>query len=72
MLAMEVATVKNRNKKSESVVIFAEVSPELKAWLEAQAIANRRSLTSELKVVLENSLDPAHKPKTKKREGVLK
>jgi hypothetical protein len=51
-----------RKRNGEWAVIFAEVPPALKAWLDAQAVANHRSSTAELIVILEGNLDPCHRP----------
>ena len=37
--------------------LYVEVRPALKKWLEAQADANRRTLTGELTLLLETHLD---------------
>lgn len=47
-----------RSRPGEWSIIFAEVPPELKARLEAQAAANQRSATGELIYVLGKYLDP--------------
>ena len=50
-----------RKRPGDWAVIFAEVPPVLKAWLDAQAKANHRSATAELTHILESHLDPKHK-----------
>ncbi len=53
----------HRPREGEWVVLYTEVRPHLKAWLEAQAEANHRSAASELITLLETHLDPKHQPK---------
>lgn len=52
-----------RPREGEWAVIYAEVPPILKAWLDAQADANHRSITAELITLLEAALDVKHRPK---------
>jgi hypothetical protein len=56
------ADMPRRKRPGKWSVIFAEVPPELKDWLDAQARASRRSTTAELMLLLETHLNPAHKP----------
>ena len=46
--------------------LYVEVRPALKKWLEAQADANRRTLTGELTLLLETHLDQRYKPTERK------
>jgi hypothetical protein len=53
-----------RTRPGEWATLYVEVPPELKEWLDAQAVANRRSMTAELIMLLERGLDPQYKPAT--------
>ena len=53
-----------RPRPGEWATLYAEIPPDLKAWLECQAKANMRSATAELITLLRSGLDPKHQPAT--------
>lgn len=58
-----------RTRPGEWAVIYAEVKPDVKAWIESEAQANNRSATAELLTIIQEAkaAREAARPKKPKR-----
>lgn len=51
-----------RKRPGNWAIIYAELPPDYKAWLEAWAAKNNRSMSGELKTMMEAAGCPHHLP----------